>query len=68
MLYIIGDTDQNGKLTVNDVTVLQRHLVEFEILSGNALKAADTNGDGRVTIDDATLLQLYLAEYNVTLG
>lgn len=67
-LYIIGDADGDLRVTIRDVTAIQRHLAQIDILTGVALKAADTNGDGKVTIDDATRLQLYLAEYNVTLG
>ena len=67
-LYLTGDADGDLRLTIRDVTAIQRHLAQLNLLTGNALKAADTNGDGRVTVEDATHLQLYLAEYDVTLG
>ncbi len=66
--FLIGDADGDLRLTIRDVTAIQRHLAQLNLLTGTALKAADTNGDGKVTIDDATYLQLYLAEYDVTLG
>ena len=67
--YQIGDVDGNGKITINDVTTIQKHLAEVEILTGNALLAADTNGDGVVDIKDATHLQMYLAKFEgVVLG
>ena len=67
-LFIIGDADGDLRLTVRDVTAIQRHLAQIDLLTGNTLKAADTNGDGKVTIEDVTHLQQYLAEYDVTLG
>ena len=66
--YIVGDVDGNGRIDIKDVTAIQRHIAEYELLTGDALKAADTNGDGEVTIDDATLLQQYLALFSVTLA
>ena len=65
---VIGDVDSDGKINVSDLTMIQRHLAGFEILTGERLDLADTNGDGTVTIDDATLLQMFLAEYDVQLG
>ena len=65
---VIGDVDSDGKINVSDLTMIQRHLAGFEILTGERLDLADTNGDGKVTIDDATLLQMFLAEYDVQLG
>ena len=68
MSVICGDVDLDGKITISDVTAIQLHIAELDILSGDTLLAADTNGDGVVDITDATHLQLYLAEYDVVLG
>ncbi len=64
----IGDVDGNGSINISDVTAIQRHIAELDVLTGDALIAADTNGDGVVDITDATHLQKYLAEYDVVLG
>ena len=64
----IGDVDGNGSINVSDLTAIQRHIAEFEVLTGDALIAADTNGDGEINIADATHLQMFLAEYDVQLG
>lgn len=64
---IIGDVDGDGKITVSDVTAIQKHIAEVVELTDRELDSADTNGDGKVAIDDATYLQLYLAEYDVVL-
>ena len=63
-----GDANCDGRVDVGDVTAIQRHLADVQILTGDALANADANGDGRVTIDDATLVQRYLAEFNVLFG
>ena len=66
--YQLGDVNRDGKVTISDVTAIQRHLAEIEPLTDEQLALADTDGDGEVTIDDATLIQMYLAEYDVTFG
>lgn len=65
---VCGDVDLDGKITISDVTVIQRHIAELDILTGDTLFAADTNGDGTVDITDATHLQKYLAEYDGVIG
>ena len=66
---IIGDVNQDKKITIRDVTAFQRHLAELKPFTNEQLALADTNGDGAVNIDDATHLQEYLAEFdNVVLG
>ncbi len=65
---LMGDANLDGKLTVWDVTVIQRHAAELELLTGNALTAADVNGDGVVDVNDATCVQIYLAEYTSGYG
>ncbi len=67
--YVLGDTNLDGKITISDVTAIQRHLAELELFSDEQLVLADTNGDGIVDINDATHLQKYLAEFDgIVLG
>ena len=61
----LGDANGDGYVNVNDVTVIQRHAAELELLEGINFHAADINGDGNVSVDDATELQRFLAEYVV---
>lgn len=57
-----GDFNGDGALTINDVTLLQRHLAEFEALTEEQLLLADSNDDGRINVDDVTAMQRILAE------
>lgn len=58
--YIRGDADGDGKVTIRDVTRIQKRLVQFPTPGFN-VKAADVDGDG-LKINDATKIQRYLAE------
>ncbi len=60
---LLGDANLDGRVTICDVTAIQRHIAEIEPLSEQALALADTNGDGEIDIADATLIQMYLAEF-----
>ena len=60
----VGDTDEDGEITIKDVTTIQRYIAELEIMP-RVGKTGDTNGDGELDIADATLLQMFLAEYDI---
>ena len=62
---LLGDANQDKKISVKDVTAIQRYLADMELLSGDALTAADVNKDGTVSIKDATYVQLFLVEKEV---
>lgn len=65
----IGDVNLDGRITISDVTAIQRHIAEIEQLSELQLSLADTNGDGEININDGTHLQKYLAELDgIVLG
>ena len=57
---ILGDTDLDGKVTIVDVTCIQRHLADLSTDSFGEM-VADTDEDGKVTILDATAIQRHLA-------
>ena len=50
---MIGDVNGDGKVTIDDATMIQKAVAELVELDDTQKKAADTNGDGNVTIDDA---------------
>ena len=63
---VIGDPDGDGKITVNDVTMIQMYCAEMFEATDEQKKQMDVNGDGRITVMDATALQRYLAEFIYT--
>lgn len=64
----IGDIDNDGRISVNDITAIQRHFAELDSLSADQLTVADADGNGVFDVKDATRLQMFLAEFDVTLG
>lgn len=71
---ICGDADGDGKVSIFDVTCIQKMLVKISGKDGSSFsggivtafekKILDVDGDGEVTIRDATAIQRYLAGYN----
>lgn len=53
--YMLGDTDNNGKHTINDAVCIINHILN----QPNAVfieAAADLDGNGKITVNDAVLL------------
>lgn len=63
-LPVYGDVDGNGKVSVLDVTDIQKHLVNLSELSQDALVLADYNGDGNVDVFDVTDIQKMLVNFD----
>lgn len=68
---IIGDLDGDGTVTIQDITILQRHLAEFRNTDGTPIvdetdaqqkRIADFDGNGIINISDATAMQRFIAE------
>ena len=64
----IGDANGDGKVTIDDATMIQKFVAELVELTPDQFIAADTNCDGIVNIDDATMIQKYIAELIDHLG
>ncbi len=62
-----ADFDNDGYVTISDVTALQMYLAELIELD-KTVEELDLDYDGSVTISDATILQLYLADFGVGSG
>lgn len=63
-----GDCNADSVIDVKDVTLLLKHLAEWED-TGINIDAADCSGDGDIDMKDVTLLLKYLAEWeDITLG
>lgn len=61
--YMRGDADGNGRITVDDVTTIQKYCARLLTLSEDDLRAAEVNGDKTININDATDIQRRLAKY-----
>lgn len=59
--YTVGDVNNDGKINIDDVTLVQKYSAEMEELTGIQLLAADTTKDGLINIDDVTTIQKYIA-------
>ena len=62
---LIGDANLDGKVTISDVTDIQRHCAEVARLKGDALITADADADGYVDIKDATNIQAFVVELEI---
>lgn len=59
--YMMGDVNLDGTVSIDDVTLIQKHLASMVELDGEQLKVADVTGDGDVSIDDVTKIQKFIA-------
>ena len=58
---LIGDSNNDGDVTIGDATKIQMHVARLKMLTGKNMKAADVNVDGDISIKDATMIQYYLS-------
>lgn len=57
---LVGDVNEDGVISIDDVSVLLSHVLGNISLTGQALINADVNGDGVISIDDVSTL-LYMS-------
>ena len=58
---ILGDADGDGKVTILDVSWIQRLLLDMKVPETFSEAAADADADGDVSIIDATWIQRWLS-------
>lgn len=54
-IVIEGDTNGDGKITVNDAVIIVNHTLGTQI-TGAFAKAADVNNDAKITVNDAVMI------------
>ncbi|MDO4419529.1 MAG: starch-binding protein, partial [Ruminococcus sp.] len=59
--YKYGDIDLNGKITIKDVTTIQKALAKLSSLSTIQMIVSDVNGDGKINVKDVSTIQKYCA-------
>lgn len=60
--YKPGDVNGDGKVSIDDVLMLQKFLAKMMDLNPLQRAAGDVNGDGKITVDDVIMIQRYLAK------
>ncbi len=64
--YILGDVDNNGKVTILDATMIQLYLIEMLEADDKMIVRGDIDRNGFLSIMDATSIQRFLAELDFT--
>lgn len=59
-ISIKGDVSGDGKITIYDLLLTQKHILNKQSLNGAYNYAADVNNDGKITIYDLLLIQKYI--------
>ena len=60
--FVLGDVNGDGIVSISDVTAIQRHLAQLELIPEEKLNAAMVNDGNTLTVSDATTIQRKLAE------
>ena len=61
---IYGDVNGDGKITVDDVTLIQKSAVFLVTFDKNKSILTDVNNDGLINVLDVTLIQKYIVKLN----
>lgn len=60
-LYIVkGDSTCDGRLTIEDLILIQMHLLEVVTLTGDAFTGADSNSDNEIDAVDLANINRHL--------
>ena len=57
---VLGDSNGDGALTINDIIKIRNHLLGTSTLTGAYKVACDTNRDGKYTINDMIILRNHI--------
>lgn len=58
---MLGDVDGDGKVSIDDVTDIQKYIANTMNFTEKQIALADVDKNGTVSIDDVTLIQKHLA-------
>lgn len=60
-VYVQGDANGDGKISVADATTIQKYVASIIELNDIQKAAGEVTGDNRLTVGDATKIQKYIA-------
>ncbi len=63
--YTKGDANDDGIVTLDDVTLIMRYIAGWDTAVIPYMDAADVTGDGMVTLMDVVLILQYIAKWDV---
>ncbi|MDD6847553.1 MAG: type I pullulanase [Oscillospiraceae bacterium] len=63
--YKLGDSNNDGLITILDVTYIQQYLANLTTFNAISMKTADVDKNDRISIKDASYIQRYLLEITV---
>ena len=58
--YTKGDVTDDGKVSINDVLTIVRHINGFITLEDTKFLAGDVTGDGKISINDVLTIVRYI--------
>lgn len=68
-LYIVkGDSNCDGRITMEDLILIQTHILEVSTLTGDAFTGADNNNDNVVNGRDLANVSMHLLGVKMITG
>ena len=65
---IYGDVDGDGKVTINDGTLISKYINNLLSIPNEKLVLSDVNKDGSISVMDVTCIQKYITEFESGCG
>ena len=60
-----GDVNGDGQISLPDLVAVKRHILGFEILSGEKYNLADVDGDGQIGLTDYVKIKRHILGYEL---
>ena len=68
-LYVVkGDSTCDGRITIEDLILIQMHILGVVTLTGDAFTGADANNDNNITLIDLAGVQMHLLGVQMKTG
>ena len=60
-----GDINGDGKISLPDLVAIKRHILEFELLTGDKFTAADIDGNGTISLADYVKVKRHILGFEL---